>query len=120
MKKLMMGLIIATALVGCGEKKVQLNRLQNRNGIIYSVNQTKPFTGNAKSYYPNGQIQDDLNFKDGKQSGKQEIYYPNGVIKAVYNLKDGKLNGVQKEYDINGALKAEVTFKDGEKVLTEK
>lgn len=122
MKKIMMIILLGTTMIACDGQKEQtkLNQLQNRNGIIYSVNKTKPFTGNAKSYYKNGQVKDDLNFRDGKQNGLQEIYYENGQIGAIYKVKDGKLNGVQKEYDINGALKAEVTFKDGEKVLAEK
>lgn len=118
MKKIMMILILGTAMMACEgqQEPIKLNQLQNRNGIIYSVNKTKPFSGNAKSYYKNGQIKDDLNFRDGKQNGIQEIYYENGQIGAIYNLKNGKLNGVQKEYDIAGNLKTEANYKDGEKI----
>ena len=46
-------------------------------------------------------------------SGINKEYYENGNIKEEISYKNGKLNGVSKEYYENGSLKSESTFIDG-------
>ena len=46
-------------------------------------------------------------------SGINKEYYENGNIKEEISYKNGKLNGVSMEYYENGSLKSESTFKDG-------
>ena len=66
---------------------------QDRNGIFYLPNETKPFTGNKLCEYENGKIKTEGNLKDGKKDGKWTAWYENGQIKAEANYKDGKGNG---------------------------
>jgi len=46
--------------------------------------------GKSISYYENGQIEYERNYKDGKLEGKSISYYENGQIKYEENYKDGK------------------------------
>ena len=48
-----------------------------------------------------------------KEEGSWKTFYENGELKNEGNYKDGKAEGLGKTYDENGKLKAEVNFKDG-------
>ena len=63
---------------------------QDRNGIFYLPNETKPFTGNKLCEYENGKIKTEGNLKDGKKDGKWTAWYENGQIKAEANYKEGE------------------------------
>ena len=51
---------------------------QERDGIIYLPNETKPFTGNNMCVYANGQFKSQGKVKDGKKNGKQINWYESG------------------------------------------
>ena len=63
---------------------------QDRNGIIYLPNETKPFTGNNLCEYGNGQFKSQGKVKDGKRDGKWTGWHENGQIKSEGTFKDGK------------------------------
>ena len=41
--------------------------IQERNGLTYIPNETTPFTGVYIRTYPNGQKQEEINYKEGKK-----------------------------------------------------
>ena len=50
--------------------------------------------GETKSYYySNGQIESEINYKDGKEDGKTTYWDENGRKWKEGNYKDGKLDG---------------------------
>ena len=91
------------------------------NCIIKMVNYTHEATYKdrkslmvfGKKYYENGQLESEINFKDGKYEGQWKWYYVNGNIKKEGNFKDGKNEGLWKSYYQNGQLKSEENYKDG-------
>ena len=113
---------------------------QDRDGVIYLPNKTKPFTGKnlckyengqnkskgkikdgkhdgkSTSWYENGQIKGEANYKDDKKDGKETLWYENGQIEAEGNWKDGELDGKSTWWYKNGQKKHEVNFKDGKRV----
>ncbi len=90
-----------------------------------------------KAWYPDGTLEWEHNYKDGKQHGVQKRWYQNGVreyednykdglergvckgwyddgtLWYEYNYKDGKHCGVQREWNQDGTLKCECDFKNG-------
>jgi len=93
---------------------VDYDLLQDRNGILYKLNEKKPYTGAAISYnLKNGQVVDKANFKDGKAYGEQIRYYENGQIMAKVNYKNGKLHGTWITYDKNGQVVFDYNYIDG-------
>ena len=58
---------------------VDASRLVTRNEITYEVNSDTPFTGVSLTYHENGQVDDRVTFKDGKQEGLAEQCYFGGV-----------------------------------------
>jgi len=48
---------------------VETSDVQDRDGIIYLSNETKPFSGKNLCKYDNGQKEKEGNYKDGKLNG---------------------------------------------------
>ena len=71
------------------------------------------FNGKTKQFHENGQLSEEVEFKDGKANGKVKDYYPNGQLAAEMEFKDGKLYGNMKGYHENGKLGFEMGLKDG-------
>ena len=88
---------------------------QDRNGIIYLPNETKPFTGKNLCKFENGEIHSEANYIDGKIEGKRTWWHENGEIHSETNYIDGKLMGKIKYfyYDI-GQIESEKNYKDNQ------
>ena len=41
-------------------------------------------------WYENGQVKEEVNYKDGKLDGKSTSWFENGQIEGEVNYKDGK------------------------------
>jgi antitoxin component YwqK of YwqJK toxin-antitoxin module len=109
MKKLLFfaGLLIMI-LAACSSEKMNFNKLQDRNGLFYVVNQDKPFSGEVVSYI-GGRLEFEGTIDKGLRTGLWTYYYPNGQKKmeGMYNegLKDGtwtywKENGTQDVVEV--------------------
>jgi len=72
---------------------VETNDVQDRDGIIYLSNETKPFSGKNLCKYENSQNKSKGKVKDGKKNDIWTEWYENGQIKSEENYKDGKKNG---------------------------
>lgn len=70
-------------------------------------------TGTSRSYYGNGQLRHERNYKNGEEHGKQKWYYSNGRLGHERNYNDGERNGKQIEYYRNGQLRYELNYKNG-------
>ncbi len=66
-----------------------------------------------KNYYSSGQLQEEANYKDGKQEGINKIYYESGRLQAEANYKDGKQEGIAKAYYESGKVEGEANFMNG-------
>jgi len=63
---------------------------QNRNGIYYLPNKSKPFTGNNLCKYENGQFKSQGEIKDGKKYGEWTEWFENGLTdtKKFYEIDE--------------------------------
>ncbi len=116
MKKIIVIFIINSLILvmGCSEKTSN-ERLHKRNGLNYFQNETEPFTGVLKLYYPNGKPSEEVHFKYGKKDGLGIGWYENGQKQGEANFKDGETNGLTTMWYENGHKNAEAYFKDGKK-----
>ena len=125
MKKLVL-LFAALLVVGCGEtslsdskvkklleEAVEIDSLQERDALVYRVNESEPYSGWAKEMYDSGQVKGLAQFKDGKPDGLQAMWYENGQKSEEYTYKDGKYDGLGTNWYENGQKKQESTYKDG-------
>ena len=90
--------------------------------LFYPNGQTKKLAEHVNNwtttvnikFYPDGKVQCDMNFKEGKKFGPYKEYYPNGQIYIWANYADGGvLDGVYKEYDEAGNVVKDCVYKNG-------
>jgi antitoxin component YwqK of YwqJK toxin-antitoxin module len=116
MKHLLL-MAFAILTIGCGEKKsdgVNLDELEDREGVAYLKNSDSPYTGKCFEFHDNGQKKSEGNLKDGKQHGLSVLWHENGQKKTEVNYKDGKQHGLLVSWYENGQKVGEGNFKGGE------
>ncbi len=55
-----------------------------------------------KTYYRNGNVDEETTYQDGKLNGPVKSYYKNGNLFAEYTLRDDAFDGFYKSYQKNG------------------
>ena len=108
---IILSIICLIFAVGCSEKVT--DTIQERDGLAYLPNETKPFTGVYISTFPNGQKYAEINYKEGKQEGLTTLWDENGQKKAEINYKEGKEEGLTTLWYENGQKESEINVKDG-------
>lgn len=98
-------IIIFIFINGCFGKKVSSNELQERNGLYYLVNKSKPFSGVIINRYPNGFVSSKIKIKNGKKEGKYTEYFTTSLFvlgggpSLTKEYKNGVLNGDVIKYN---------------------
>ncbi|MEH6487150.1 toxin-antitoxin system YwqK family antitoxin [Hyphomonas oceanitis] len=102
-------------LLSACTKEVDTSELVVRNGIAFEINSQTPFTGNAKTFYANGQLAIQSSYVEGVASGRFEHWYDNGTLSIKCVNKSGALEGLCTTWHENGQLRDEVNYIEGEK-----
>jgi len=111
-RKLLVSLIAITSFaVSFGET---IDQLSEKNGIFFSKETNKKFTGNIETYFENGQLRTEGKYVDGKQHGIQKSYFDTGALASEANYVNGKVNGVRKSYLKDGTLLTEAKYVNNE------
>ena len=108
----LLSLSLVLFAVGCGDKKVSLEK---HEGLVYIEGSDTPYTGKHSIFYENGHKQVEGNYKDGKLDSSLE-WYENGQKKSEMSFNDGKLDGLQSKWYENGQKEREGNFKDDKAV----
>ena len=111
---ILLAISLPLLLGGCGEKGVNWDELDFREGIWYLKDSDAPYTGKSFTLWENGQKKGKLNFKDGKLDGRQVSWHENGQKKYEGNYKDGKKDGPATAWYSSGEKQEEGNYKDGE------
>lgn len=89
---------------------------QERDGLIYLPNKTKPFTGKNLCEYSSGQYQSKGKYKDGKKNDVWTEWEKNGQIKFERKYDNGKEisnDGSIITRNTNDQITSEEFYKDG-------
>lgn len=70
------------------------------------------------SYHPAGNKQSENNYEDGVLEGKTVVYYPSGQIMYIGYFSNGENDGQWLYFDTEGTLIKEVLYKNG-KLISE-
>lgn len=74
----------------------------------------KSWKGKYKAYFKSGKQQYEYNYNDsGELDGQFLSWYENGVLSSEINYKSNTLDGIYKDYHPNGKLKTEGIFESG-------
>ncbi|PXY42757.1 hypothetical protein DMB65_01675 [Flavobacterium cheongpyeongense] len=88
-----------------------LNVYGNLNGELNFKNGL--LDGQQKYYNEKGILNEEKYFTAGKLDGKRTTYYENGNLELIENYKDDKLDGISTSYYPNGGKNCEVNFTKG-------
>jgi TonB family protein len=72
-----------------------------------------PQEGLVKTFYSNGIIESEINYKDKIREGEAKYFYENGNIKEERNYLNGRVDGLVKIYSDSGKLKEVFVIENG-------
>ena len=72
--------------------------------------------GKYTTWFENGHKAYEANYKNGKRDGKKTVWFENGQIWTEENYKDDKLDGKVTNWNENGQILLELNYKYGELV----
>jgi len=103
MKKVVLILVmLLLTLTSCGKERIEdMSKLEARDGLIYAIGETKPYTGTFIKKYEDGSVMEEKKYQDGKLNGINKTYYKNGKLWTKFNYKNNKII-YQKFYNENG------------------
>jgi uncharacterized protein len=96
-----------------------LNEIYHNNGkgeikFLYYKKNGK-IEGVSKSYYENGNLREETNYKNGLEDGKSRGFWESdGLLCWEKNYRLGKWDGILRNYHSDGSLSKERKYKDGE------
>ena len=91
--------------------------LIERDGLFYTKDTNKPYSGPVFTLYEDGQKKEEGSLKDGKMISKTKWkWYKNGQKWSEGNFKDGKVDGSFTFWYENGQKNYEENYKDGIKI----
>jgi len=105
--------IFAIVLLALCARSVNSQQLQDKEGLIYEVNNPDPYTGKVETFYENGQKMLEKHYVDGKQHGKQDEWYEDGQKWSEKNYLNGKEHGSYERWYENGQKMLEEHYVDG-------
>lgn len=77
------------------------------------IYQGEPLTGQAVTFYPNGQMASADEFVDGRRQGYARSWFPNGVMAYEVFYSAEQKQGLERSWWANGQLRYQLTFVDG-------
>jgi antitoxin component YwqK of YwqJK toxin-antitoxin module len=75
----------------------------------------KPFTGQAATFYSNGQQATQIDFVNGKRHGIESRWFEDGAKKFEGRFQENTLVGVFEEWHQNGQRKSQAVWQGGKR-----
>ena len=112
-------LLIITALmlvVGCSKEPINYETtLVERDGVFYTKDTNKPYSGQVFSLYEDGEKKSEGTIKEGKWDGLWTEWYENGQKKQEGTYKEGQQDVFRTYWDNDGSkYEGKMIRKDGE------
>jgi len=112
------GFVVMLALGG-PDVEVDFNSLITEGGIAYEPDSEESFDGKAVSYYPNGRLMYEAEYKDGKQHGKIISFYKDGSKQSEGAMENGIFHGKFIHYYPNGQKQSQYIYRNGNAISRE-
>jgi antitoxin component YwqK of YwqJK toxin-antitoxin module len=118
MKKIITAFLICITLTGCASTRVHLDQIEDRVGpnglfLAYRKGAMQPFTGKAFDRHPDGKMKEQRTYRAGRETGPYRTWYPNGQKEEDVYKVNGVANGRWHEWHDNGQWEIRGTAKDG-------
>ena len=121
MKKLLLLLLLYIPFLGFTQERVLRKNLtekfvrfaDSKGGYYECYYNENLFTGTSVSYYKNGQLQEEVSYKNGLKDGLEQRWLTNGQLGKYINYKNGLRHGLDRQWYIDGQLEWEENYKNG-------
>ena len=70
------------------EVSIDIESLEERNDLMYQVNESEPYSGWGKLMYDSGQVKRLIPYKDGREEGLWTLWHENGQKASELTTKD--------------------------------
>ena len=101
--------------------QVKMSELITKRDLAYEMAGRAPFTGKAYSYFPNGDTQTVVTYKDGILDGEIVSWYAKDLKQFEGLVDKGQKTGIWKFYFESGKIKKQTTYshnvEDGEETF---
>ena len=101
--------------------QVKMSELIRKRGLAYEMAGRTPFTGKAYSYFPNGDTQTVVTYKDGILDGEIVSWYAKNKKQLEGRVDKGQKAGVWILYFESGKIKKQTAYsndiEDGEETF---
>ena len=99
---------------GTVKEPINIETLVERDGVYYTKDTNKPYTGDVFELYKDGGRKYTGSLKGGKKDGICTWWYKYGRKDEERTYKDGRLDGLRTVWFEYGQKRFEETYKDGE------
>ncbi|MDO6429392.1 hypothetical protein Q4E93_02250 [Flavitalea sp. BT771] len=101
--------------------QIKMNELITKRGLAYEMAGRAPFTGKAYVYFPNGDTQTVVTYKDGIPDGEIVGWYAKDLKQVEGFVDKGQRTGIWKLYFESGKIKKQTSYshnvEDGEETF---
>lgn len=104
MKKLIL-LLSLSLLTSIAFSQINITELEKVDGLWVKKGESKPFNGDFKETFEDGETKGSGTFVKGQLEGLRVQYFPNGNKRTEKNYKDSYPHGTAKEFYEDGTLK---------------
>ena len=113
MLKLTLYIIIAFSYQALSQTDSVITYFDNGNieSIVHFKNSVRD--GEAKFFWENGNIKQDLSYFNGRVNGLVRNYNEDGVLQEMYNIENGKREGPTSYFDSTGTYTKDVFYTEG-------
>jgi len=123
MQRFLLTVLPLLLIVQCSSTPEPINyeiTLIERDGVFYTKDTNKPYSGPVFSLYGNGRMQRESILEDGKMITYKDIYWSeNGQKMKEGTYKDGERDGLWTYWSENGQKMRERIYKD-DKIISER
>ncbi|MBF0287398.1 MAG: toxin-antitoxin system YwqK family antitoxin [SAR324 cluster bacterium] len=106
---------VANRIIDGNRVKLERKKVNNRY-LSFLKGESMPFTGEYTTKHSNGQLWQQMFFKEGISVGVHKAWHANGQIEVIRPFVNGKPDGKYQSFYENGQLKKEVTYKEGKQL----
>ena len=108
-------ILFVLLIVGCSKEPINYEEtLNERDGVFYTKDTNKPYSGQVFSLYEDGKKYDEGTLKDGRMISRTEwSWYDNGQKLSEITYKNREKDGLETNWYENGQKNEEGTWKDG-------
>ena len=120
MKKILLIILPLLLIVGCSKEPINFEEmLVEKEGVYYTKDTNKPYTGDVFSLYEDGQKKSEGALKDGYYNGKWTSWFSDGQKYTEGTFKDDYYDGKWTSWYEKGQKYSVGIYNDGN-VISEK